>query len=231
MFALTAERMGYRVQVVTGSDSSLDLIVPLDGALSPEFAKPASQPSVIADFVVIAARAHDGDFVSWDPIAIDKTSGALDIARSPAPIGAKVERRSIDIARDLLEEHKVIGVACVEFALSSAFEVFVQDFISGPSRYGYLTIDACVTDQFEQHLRAVCGLPLGGAELLRPAAMAVLNESIWERGEPDWAAVLALPEVKLHLYGDRKGHLTATAASGTLAKQIVRAARSSLLRS
>ena len=103
-----------------------------------------------------------------------------------------------------------------------------------PHNSGHLTIDACITSQFEQQLRAVCGLPLGSTEMLRPAAMANLLGEIWA-SEPNWLSTLALPEVKLHLYGKseprpgrKMGHLTATAASAPDAETLVRRARSLL---
>ena len=78
-----------------------------------------------------------------------------------------------------------------------------------------------MTSQFEQQLRAICGLPLGSTELLQPAAMANLLGDLWKAGEPDWAAALPIPDVKLHLYGKsaarpgrKMGHLTALAAAG-----------------
>jgi 5-(carboxyamino)imidazole ribonucleotide synthase len=89
-----------------------------------------------------------------------------------------------------------------------------------------------VTSQFEQQLRAVCGLPLGSTEQLRPAAMANLLGDLWTKGEPDWAAACAFPNVKLHLYGKleprsgrKMGHLTAI---GDDAESMVRRARSAL---
>ena len=87
----------------------------------------------------------------------------------------------------------------------------------------------------EQQLRAVCGLPLGSTELLRPAAMANLLGDLWEGGEPNWVATCAYPDVKLHLYGKlipkkgrKMGHLTALADTPQKAEQVVRSARSSL---
>ncbi len=70
-----------------------------------------------------------------------------------------------------------------------------------PHNSGHLTVDASATSQFEQQLRAVCGLPLGSTALLRPAAMANLLGGLWAEGEPDWIAACAFSEVKLHLYG------------------------------
>ena len=93
-----------------------------------------------------------------------------------------------------------------------------------------------MTSQFEQQVRAVCGLPLGLTELLRPAAMANLLGDLWELGEPNWAAALQFRDVKLHLYGKaeprpgrKMGHLTAVADTPGEAQQKVMAARDALL--
>jgi 5-(carboxyamino)imidazole ribonucleotide synthase len=111
----------------------------------------------------------------------------------------------------------------------------VNELAPRPHNSGHLTIDACVTSQFEQQLRAVCGLPLGCTEMLRPAAMANLLGEIWNKGEPDWLSALSMPELKLHLYGKtearpgrKMGHLTATSRTSAQAEQIVRAARARL---
>jgi 5-(carboxyamino)imidazole ribonucleotide synthase len=93
-----------------------------------------------------------------------------------------------------------------------------------------------VTSQFEQQLRAVCGLRLGSTEQLSAAAMANLLGDLWEDGEPNWAAACAIPNVKLHLYGKlearpgrKMGHLTALAATAATARETALAAREALL--
>src|SRR5690606_34990212 len=101
-----------------------------------------------------------------------------------------------------------------------------------PHNSGHFTFDASQTSQFEQQLRAVCGLPLGATKLLRPAAMANLLGDAWAGGEPNWPAALADPNVKLHLYGKadprpgrKMGHLTAMADTPQAAADLVCAAR------
>jgi phosphoribosylaminoimidazole carboxylase (NCAIR synthetase) len=179
----------------------------------------------IADFAVVAARGVDGAFAYYPPIAIDRVDRAFDSARSPAPIDSRMAKRAAALTRDIFEDLDLIGIACIEFTLTHELQLVVHDVTPHPHPAGHLTLESCVTDQFEQQVRAVCGLPLGSTEMLRPAAMAVVN---WGPGEPDWAAACALPGIKLHLYDGRSGHLTATAASATLAKQIVRAACNAL---
>src|SRR5205085_12104003 len=124
---------------------------------------------------------------------------------------------------------------CVEFFLKSDGKLFVNELAPRPHNSGHLTIDACVTSQFEQQLRAVCGLPLGSTEQFTPSAMANLLGDLWQAGERRWAAVCFFPNVKLHLYGKREprprrkmGHLTARAATTVEALKLVRAARESL---
>ena len=124
---------------------------------------------------------------------------------------------------------------CVEFFLTSDGELLINELAPRPHNSGHLTIDACVTSQFEQHVRAICGLPAGSIELLRPAAMANLLGDLWQQGEPDWAAACAVPGVRLHLYGKRgprksrkMGHLTALADTQEHALSNAILARSSL---
>jgi len=131
---------------------------------------------------------------------------------------------------------------CVEFFLTAGGKLLINELAPRPHNSGHLTFDACVTSQFEQQLRAVCALPLGSTELLRPAAMANLLGDLWpcvhgEAGEPDWAAACAFPNVKLHLYGKlepkpgrKMGHLTAMAESADEAAGLVRNTREALRR-
>ena len=144
----------------------------------------------------------------------------LDLSIAPAPVTPALARQAVDIARTALESLDVIGVMCVEFFLTRDHRLLINELAPRPHNSGHLTIDACVTSQFEQQLRAVCGLPLGSTEQLRPAAMVNLLGDLWQGQEPDWAAACALPDVKLHLYGKqtarrgrKMGHLTALAAT------------------
>jgi 5-(carboxyamino)imidazole ribonucleotide synthase len=113
--------------------------------------------------------------------------------------------------------------------------VCINELAPRPHNSGHLTFDACRTSQFEQQLRAICGLPLGAPDLLQPAAMANLLGDLWQEGEPNWPAALAIPSVKLHLYGKtsarpgrKMGHLTALAPTRDEAKSLVLRARAAL---
>lgn len=202
----------------------------------------ASGEAVLEAFVhyerevsVVAARGHDGQVVDFGVIENHHVGGILDISLAPARISAACERRAREITRAVLEALGVVGVLCVEFFALPGGELLINELAPRPHNSGHLTFDACVTSQFEQQLRAVCGLPLGATDLLRPAAMANLMGEQWQRGEPRWAEALALPDVKLHLYGKsdprpgrKMGHLTALGASAEAAAQRVNEARSRL---
>jgi 5-(carboxyamino)imidazole ribonucleotide synthase len=121
--------------------------------------------------------------------------------------------------------------------LTGKGSLLINELAPRPHNSGHLTFDAAVTSQFEQQLRAVCGLPLGSTELLHPAAMANLLGDLWSGGEPLWAEALSIPDVKLHLYGKlepragrKMGHLTALAPTPEEAKAKVTEARRRLKR-
>lgn len=190
-----------------------------------------------AELSVVGVRGVDGQCVFYAPSCNHHVAGILDVSFSPAPFGPRVAEDAIATTRGILEALNVTGVLCVEFFLTRDGTLLVNELAPRPHNSGHLTIDACVTSQFEQQLRSVCGLPLGSTEMPRPAAMANLLGDVWAGGEPLWDAALALPEVKLHLYGKseprpgrKMGHLTATAASAQAAERLVREARSSLAR-
>ena len=184
---------------------------------------------------VVAARGMDGAFTHWGVIENIHRNHILDLSIAPAQIEPKIWSEAIEIARAVLEKLDVIGVLCVEFFLTGKGELLINELAPRPHNSGHLTFDACVTSQFEQQLRAVCGLPLGSTELLRPAAMANLLGDLWQDGEPNWIAAAAFPEVKLHLYGKlspkpgrKMGHLTAMAETPQAAADLVCASRQAL---
>jgi 5-(carboxyamino)imidazole ribonucleotide synthase len=116
--------------------------------------------------------------------------------------------------------------------------LLVNELAPRPHNSGHWTIEGCATSQFEQHVRAVCGLPLGATTILRPTAMANLLGDTWRDGEPNWAAALEASGVHLHLYGKhdprprrKMGHLTALAENAEAAIEAVSKAREALGRS
>jgi len=186
---------------------------------------------------VVAARGLDGGFAHFGAVENRHARHVLDLSIAPAPLPARVAAEAVELARELLEALDVVGVLCVELFLAPGGRLLINELAPRPHNSGHFTLDACVTSQFEQQLRAVCGLPLGSTEQLRPAAMANLLGDLWEGGEPDWPAALALPGVRLHLYGKaqprpgrKMGHLTALAATPEDAAQRALAAREALRR-
>jgi 5-(carboxyamino)imidazole ribonucleotide synthase len=185
---------------------------------------------------VVAARGVDGAFAHWGVIENTHRHHILDISVAPADVPENVQNQAIDVARGILEALDVVGVLCVEFFLDRRGTLLINELAPRPHNSGHLTFDASVTSQFEQQLRAVCGLALGSTQLLRPAAMVNLLGDLWEHGQPDWAAACCFGDVKLHLYGKQEarpgrkmGHLTALADTPHAAADLARAARRALL--
>lgn len=184
---------------------------------------------------VVAARGLDGGFAHFGVIENRHRRHILDISIAPAAAPPGVEEEAVKIARGILEGLDVVGVLCVEMFLTRDGHLLVNELAPRPHNSGHLTFDACVTSQFEQQLRAICGLALGSTEVLRPAAMANLLGDLWQNGKPDWAAACRFPDVKLHLYGKaeprpgrKMGHLTALAGSTEEAVRRAVAARAAL---
>ena len=185
---------------------------------------------------MIGARGVDGEWSHFGPIENAHERHILDVSVVPAAVPGDTAALAVDVARRVMEALDFIGILCVEFFVTRDGRLVVNELAPRPHNSGHLTFDACRTSQFEQQLRAVCGLPLGSPDLLQPAAaMANLLGDIWEKGEPDWAAALAMGDVKLHLYGKssprrgrKMGHLTAMARSPEAAKSRVLQARSAL---
>jgi 5-(carboxyamino)imidazole ribonucleotide synthase len=184
------------------------------------------------EFSIVAARDEAGRFVHYLPSRNHHVNGILDI--SVSPFAAPPE--AVEITRAIFETLDVVGVLCVEFFLTKSGAVIINELAPRPHNSGHLTIDACAVSQFEQQIRAVCGLPLGSTEMFRPAAMANLLGEMWSYGEPAWSAALKHPGVELHLYGKleprpgrKMGHLTATAGTAAEAERIVLSARTGVM--
>ena len=200
-----------------GNDSVLEAFVDFDKEVS-----------------VVCARDRQGNFAHYGVIENEHANHILDVSFAPAIVSEKVFKEAIEIARALADTLSYIGTLCVEFFLTKDGKLLVNELAPRPHNSGHLTFDACVTSQFEQQLRAVCGLPLGSTEFYKPAAMSNLLGDIWQNGEPNWPAALH-SDIKLHLYGKtdprrgrKMGHITAMANTAAAAATKVRSARSAL---
>ncbi|MEW6321845.1 MAG: 5-(carboxyamino)imidazole ribonucleotide synthase [Acidobacteriota bacterium] len=184
---------------------------------------------------VVGARGLDGAFADFGAIENTHRRHILDLSMAPGRVPPDVSAQAVRLTRAVMDELDYVGVLCVEFFVTGDGRLLVNEVAPRPHNSGHLTVDASVTSQFEQQVRAVCGLPLGSTRQIRPAAMANLLGDLWANGEPDWPAALAFPEVKLHLYGKteprpgrKMGHLTALADTVDEAVEKVRAARAVL---
>ena len=212
-----ASELAAALQAAAGEPLIVERVVPFDRELS-----------------VIGARSAGGEYRDFGPFDNVHARHILDISSAPVAGDPAVASRARELVRALVEELQVVGLLCVEL-FEVGGELLVNEIAPRPHNSGHLTLDACVTSQFEQHVRAVCGLPLGDPVQHTPAAMANLLGDLWPSatagatagagagagaGAPPWHEALAIPTVKLHLYGKREarpgrkmGHLTALAAT------------------
>ncbi|MDE0024573.1 MAG: 5-(carboxyamino)imidazole ribonucleotide synthase [Spirochaetaceae bacterium] len=218
----------------------------------------AGEPLIVEQVVpfdrelsVIGARTAGGEYRDFGPFENVHARHILDLSSAPAAGDPAVLRRARELVRTLVEQLRVVGLLCVEL-FEVAGDLLVNEVAPRPHNSGHLTLDACATSQFEQHVRAVCGLPLGDPVQHTPAAMANLLGDLWpaaaagipadtgaggaaDAAAPPWHEALAAPNVKLHLYGKREarrgrkmGHLTALADTAARAAAQALAARSLL---
>jgi 5-(carboxyamino)imidazole ribonucleotide synthase len=184
---------------------------------------------------VIVARGPAGEMTTFPVCENIHRDHILDITVVPARVSRAVEKSAADLARAIAQKMELIGLLAVEMFLQPDGTLLVNELAPRPHNSGHWTIEGCATSQFEQHVRAVCGLPLGSTTILRPSAMANLLGDVWCDGEPNWAAAVDVKGVHLHLYGKHQprprrkmGHLTALADSGEAAIDAVSRAREAL---
>lgn len=175
---------------------------------------------------VLVARSADGATRCFPVAENIHTHHILDLSILPARVSATTQEAAQALAVGIAERIGVVGLLAVELFLTDEGEILVNELAPRPHNSGHWTLDACATTQFEQHVRAVTGLPLGDVRLTAPAAVMVnILGDAWSWsgdrcvGEPDWLAVLAHPAAHLHLYGKRAprpgrkmGHFTVTAS-------------------
>ena len=167
---------------------------------------------------VICARSADGRTLAYPASENLHTNHILDISIVPARIAPEVEAAARALAVRVAETLGVVGLLAVEMFLAPDGSLLVNELAPRPHNSGHWSIDAALTSQFEQHLRAVCGLPLGPVDARSPVVMVNILGDAWKSAgsiAPDWAAILAEPRAKLHLYGKpearagrKMGHFT-----------------------
>lgn len=183
---------------------------------------------------VIVARGPDGHWVHLPPQQNLHRDGILAVTQVPAPdVGAAVGEAAVALAGRLAQELQYVGVLCVEFFVLADGSLVANEMAPRPHNSGHYSIDACDVSQFDLQVRTLAGLPLVAPRLHSPAVMLNLLGDLWWPSAqaaprtPDWPAVLALPGVRLHLYGKveprpgrKMGHLTVTAASAAQARAV-----------
>ncbi len=168
---------------------------------------------------VLVARTVDGRTAVYDPAENVHRNHILHLSLSPARVAEATAAEARALALSIAGKIGLVGLLAVEMFVQDG-RIIVNELAPRPHNSGHQTFDANETSQFEQHVRAVCGLPLGGTRPLAPSAMVNLLGDLWRGGvEPDWTKVLADPAAKLHLYdkgkaapGRKMGHVTVTAA-------------------
>lgn len=156
-----------------------------------------------SEISVVLARGVDGAVACWPVGENMHRNGILDVTVVPARVGATITRDAETVAQQIAAKLDYVGVMAVEFFVSNGV-LRVNEIAPRPHNSGHFTVDACVTSQFEQQVRVLCGLPLGDTRLLSPVAMVNLLGDLWRGSDaPPWSSLLAQPNVKLHLYGKR----------------------------
>lgn len=164
---------------------------------------------------VVVARGGNGEVVTFPVSENQHVNGILDVSIVPARISPQLAGCAQDIACQVAGKLNYQGVLCVEFFVLHDDALLINEIAPRPHNSGHYSIDACVTSQFEQQVRTLCGLPLGSTTQLSPAVMVNLLGDVWRNGDPDWNLILQHPTAKLHLYGKtearpgrKMGHFT-----------------------
>jgi 5-(carboxyamino)imidazole ribonucleotide synthase len=187
---------------------------------------------------VVLARGDDGAIATF-PVGENRhRDGILESTVVPARIPQRTADEALATAQRIAGALEYVGVLGVEMFVANGGRVYVNEIAPRPHNSGHYTLDACSTDQFEQQLRALCGLPLAEPRLLTPVAMVNLLGDLWQAGPPRWAELFRRPGVRLHLYGKaeprpgrKMGHLNCLADDPDRALALALEARDALVAS
>jgi 5-(carboxyamino)imidazole ribonucleotide synthase len=150
---------------------------------------------------VVLARSLQGNIQVYPLAENTHRQNILHATHVPARVADIVKIRAQELAVSLAVALDYCGVMAVELFLLEDDTLVINEVAPRPHNSGHFTFGACVTSQFEQHLRAICGLPLGDSSLMHPVVMVNLLGDLWRNGPPRWDRLLAHPQVRLHLYG------------------------------
>jgi 5-(carboxyamino)imidazole ribonucleotide synthase len=171
---------------------------------------------ITTEISVLVARRADGASVAYPPSRNVHTDGVLTWAVTPSGVSADLASRAQALATSIAEQLGVVGLLAVEMFILGNGTLLVNELAPRPHNTYHHSERAHPTSQFEQLVRAICHLPLGSVEIVRPAAIHNLLGDLWEKGAPDFTRALAVNGVRVHLYGKREarpgrkmGHLSA----------------------
>ena len=156
--------------------------------------------SFVSEASVICARNETGT-LCYPVQANIHRNGILDTTTAPATLPPEVAEHALEIARGIAGKLGVVGLVTVELFVLADGSLVVNELAPRPHNSGHHTIETALTSQFAQHVRAVCGLPLGPVDLRSPGVMVNLLGDLWRGGEPDWEVFLREGGCFLHLYG------------------------------
>jgi 5-(carboxyamino)imidazole ribonucleotide synthase len=171
----------------------------------------------VCEVSVVGARGVDGKMAVHGCVENQHTHHILDVTISPARVEPAITEQAIELWEAVAEGLNYIGTMAVEMFVTAEGRVLVNEIAPRPHNSGHYTIDACVTNQFQQQQRVICGLPPGDPSQHTPAVMVNLLGDVWPAPtqHPDWSPVLRHPRAKLHLYGKKEararrkmGHFT-----------------------
>lgn len=184
---------------------------------------------------VIVVRGHDGHAASYPCIENRHRQGILDLSQVPASVPDSLDKNARGAAVAIATHLDYVGVLTVEFFVDQQGKIYVNEMAPRPHNSGHLSINAAYVNQFEQQLRALCGLPVGPCQWNCHAAMINLLGDLWAAKTPDFAELLAKPGCSLHLYGKtearpgrKMGHVTLTASDDEGLQALVLSSRQSL---
>jgi 5-(carboxyamino)imidazole ribonucleotide synthase len=170
-----------------------------------------------AEISVILARGESGSIKTYPPSENIHRDGILELSIVPARIPEELQRRAVDMACDLASALAYCGVLAVEFFVDRNGRLLINEIAPRPHNSGHFTLDACVTDQFQQQVLTLCGFDPAETRLLSSAVMVNILGDAWKNGEPAWESVLNDRTAHLHLYGKKEprcgrkmGHITCT---------------------
>lgn len=231
----------------SGYDGKGQARVAREGDLAAAWRALGEQPAILESFIdfdkevsVLLARDLDG-MVRFYPMAENvHRRHILHTSRVPARISPSLASRAEELGARIASAIGHVGMMAIELFVTREAELLINELAPRTHNSGHYTFGACATSQFEQHVRAICGLPLGDPSLLRPAVMLNLLGDLWRDGAPDLRSVLSHPNARLHLYGKRRalpgrkmGHVLvlgdepeqASALTETIAAALERAAQ------